>query len=457
VSLKTVHITNAYHPTSGGIRTFYNALLNAANDCRRRVRLIVPGPRDAVEQVGRFGRIYFVEARQAPVFDTRYRLILPGAYLLPRQSRIIRILEEERADLVEVCDKYALPYLAAILRKNWLPRVPRPVLVGLSCERMDDNIAAYCHAGSAARRFARWYIRNIYGPPFDFHIANSEYTAEELQSSLSDRPPDFIHVLPMGVDADRFSREHRDLDLRRRLLERAGGTVNSALLFYAGRLSPEKNAGLLLDALERLVVLKRSGWASERDYRLVLAGGGPWMDTLAAAAEARAPGRVLMLGPLEMCELARYYASADVFVHPNPREPFGIAPLEAMASGVPVVLPDAGGVLTYANRENAWLAAPDANSFALAIQEALERPEPARLDAARETALTFRWDRITRCCFALYDRLHGSFRARQSKAVGAAQHASTRLQRDAAAGCQATGLLSGVHGSNPVACSRSRT
>ena len=60
----------------------------------------------------------------------------------------------------------------------------------------------------------------------------------------------------------------------------------------------------------------------------------------------------------DRAELAKYYASADVFVHPNPREPFGIGPLEAMASRVPVVSPSAGGVLSYANPTNAWLAEP---------------------------------------------------------------------------------------------------
>ena len=61
--------------------------------------------------------------------------------------------------------------------------------------------------------------------------------------------------------------------------------------------------------------------------------------------------------------LADYYANADVFVHPNPKEPFGIAPLEAMASGVPTVAPDAGGILSYATDENAgWSSRRAQNS-----------------------------------------------------------------------------------------------
>lgn len=410
---KTLHITNAYHPTSGGIRTFYRALLAAANDRGRLMRLVVPGPDEDVEEVGRFGRIYYVRARPAPAFDRRYRLMLPGSYLPPSRGRLVKILEDEQPDLVEICDKYALFYLAALLRKGWMPKVPRPTLVGLSCERMDDNLAAYLHAGSPARRFTRHYIRHVYGPPFDYHVANSDYTADELRTSLWDRAPDFIHVCPMGVDADRFGPAHRDLLLRRSLLERAGGRSDSVLLFYAGRLSPEKNVGLLVDALARVARPMPHGATRPRDYRLVIAGDGPLSDSLAQEAARRAPGRLLMLGPVEGRELlARCYASADVFVHPNPREPFGIAPLEAMASGVPVVLPSAGGVLSYATRDNAWLAAPDAESFALQIRCAIEQPSQARLRAARDTALAHRWNHIADRFFALYDRLDDAFRGR---------------------------------------------
>src|SRR5690606_15753076 len=86
-------------------------------------------------------------------------------------------------------------------------------------------------------------------------------------------------------------------------------------------------------------------------------------------------GRITLLGHLDKAELANYYANADVFVHPNPREPFGIGPLEAMASGVPVVVPDSGGLLSYASDENAWVTEPSAASYAAAIREAVSDGE----------------------------------------------------------------------------------
>lgn len=80
-NLKLVHITNYYHKNSGGISAAYNRLLEAANRHRRLVRLIVPGETDSQEEIGEFGRIYFVKARQAPAFDKRYRMMLPFHYL----------------------------------------------------------------------------------------------------------------------------------------------------------------------------------------------------------------------------------------------------------------------------------------------------------------------------------------------------------------------------------------
>ncbi len=413
MAIKTLHLTNAYHATSGGIRTFYRALLTRANEEQRLLRLVVPGAVDGVEEVGSFGRIYTVKARPSPAFDSRYRLMLPGTYL-GRHGRIRKILEDEQPDLVEICDKYSLFYLAALLRKHWLADIKRPTLVGLSCERMDDNVAAYVSASGAGRSFSRAYMRHLYGPAFDAHIANSEYTAAELRRSLWDRPPDFVHVSPMGVEFTAFGPVHRDRQLRRRLLAQAGGAQDSILLFYAGRLSPEKNPGLLIEMLQHLQ--RPTAWDDRRDYRLVLAGDGPMTERFLSDASAKARHRVLWVGSIrDRAELARYYASADVFVHPNPREPFGIAPLEAMASRLPVVLPSAGGVLSYASSANAWLAEPDGASFAHAVRAATSRPDDARLSAAAETARHLDWSRVASRFFKLYEQLH---RRRQVVALG---------------------------------------
>ena len=147
--IKTLHITNAYHQNSGGISTFYCALLAAANEEWRLLRLVVPGQETKVEEFGAYGRIYHVRAPQAPFFDRRYRLLLPTTYLPLSRGQVLNILREEQPDLVEICDKYSVAWLAGLLRRRWLKGLPRPVLVGMSCERMDDNVGAFLTPGAA--------------------------------------------------------------------------------------------------------------------------------------------------------------------------------------------------------------------------------------------------------------------------------------------------------------------
>jgi len=115
------------------------------------------------------------------------------------------------------------------------------------------------------------------------------------------------------------------------------------------------------------------------NYRLVLAGDGILRASLEAEARRRFPGRASFLGHIQSrAELAKVFAGADVFVQTNPAEPFGIAPLEAMANGVPLVGPNSGGILTCATERNAWLVPPVANKFAAAVEACFDEEERAR-------------------------------------------------------------------------------
>jgi glycosyltransferase involved in cell wall biosynthesis len=78
-----------------------------------------------------------------------------------------------------------------------------------------------------------------------------------------------------------------------------------------------------------------------------------------------------------------------------------------MASGLPVVAPRFGGVLSYANEHNSWLAEPSGDCFADAVRQvfAKENARCAKVDAALRTAEEFSWPRVTARFFQLYDNL----------------------------------------------------
>lgn len=372
--LTSMHITNAFHPTSGGVRTVLRTLLRAGNSVGRRVILVVPGRRALVEDVGPLGRIYYVPATPAWFIDARYRIVMPWRYLLPAVEGIRQILAAEQPDIVDICDKHSLFYVAGLLRKGWISGVSRPTLIGTSAERFDDGVMMYVSDAARGRTFARWYMRAIYAPMFDFHVANSEYTADELRQALPEHRQHVIRVIHPCLPSAAFDTPTVGSS-REALLGMTGGGQRTRLLAYVGRLSREKNLDLLVEMLARLVDSETSD--GER-YHLLIAGDGAERERLLAARE-RTRGRLLLLGNLPGPVAVRHLlASVDVFVHPNPREPFGLGPLEALAAGVPVVAPNRGGVLSYADSTTAHIVEPTPDAFAAAVRDVIAWPAAAR-------------------------------------------------------------------------------
>jgi phosphatidylinositol alpha 1,6-mannosyltransferase len=132
-----------------------------------------------------------------------------------------------------------------------------------------------------------------------------------------------VHLWRRGVDVGRFHPGQRTAAIRRALAP--NGEV---LAGFVGRLAAEKEIGLL------------AGVSRLPGVRLVVVGDGP-----AAPALRRALPDAVFLGARHGAQLGRIYASLDVFAHTGPYETFGQAVQEAMASGLPVVAPAAGGPL----------------------------------------------------------------------------------------------------------------
>jgi len=269
---------------------------------------------------------------------------------------------------------------------------------------MDRNMALYLSRSRAALAFCRHYMKWLHFPMFDHHIAVSPLAAEELRVAARGHAVQRgVWVRPMGADCGLFCPTRRTAATRAWLERSAGAPEGSLLLLYAGRLAPEKNLQLLLDTMVRLEADEPG------TFHLVVAGDGPGRAEFERQCERLLPGAVRMLGYVrDRQRLAEIYANCDVFVHPNPCEPFGIAPLEAMASGLTLVAPDEGGVTCYAQSSNAWLTKPDATHFAAAVRAIAADPQATarRRAAARTTAEEFDWERVSDAFFDLYDQLH---------------------------------------------------
>jgi alpha-1,6-mannosyltransferase len=314
-------LTQSWSDVGGGVGTYLRHKRNHILErTPHRHLLIVPGPEDTVVEEGR-AITATVRSPRVPG-SPHYRLML-------RNGAVRDLLERFRPDLIECQDSYNLPWAAIGHRK----RYPETALVGgyftdfptVYVERPFSKVMGGALAGAAGRICYR-YCGQLYRK-FDAVFALSENGgATKLRSyGVED-----IGTVPLGVELGDFGPSRRDEKLRRSL----GVAEGQPLLIYVGRLDAEKKPHIVADAFRKLPY--------SLGARLVLLGEGPLRDEIAALKDPRihTPGFVR-----DRQDLARWLASADVYVSAMADETFGVSIVEAQASGLPVVGVAAGAMV----------------------------------------------------------------------------------------------------------------
>ncbi|RKN49675.1 glycosyltransferase family 4 protein [Micromonospora endolithica] len=251
---------------------------------------------------------------------------------VPTPGQLTGALLSHAPDVVHLASPFVLGARAATLAvRHGLPTVAV----------YQTDVAAYARAYRVGwGEAAAWRrLREIHNSA-QRTLAPSTRAAADLIANGVRR----IWLWRRGVDAERFRPTRRCADLRRTLAP--GGEL---LVGYVGRLAPEKRVDLL-GPISRLP-----------GVRVVVAGDGPDRRQL-----ERALPDVRFLGVRHGDDLARLYASLDVFVHTGPHETFGQTIQEALASGVPVVAPASGGPVDLVESGVTGLLVPPDDGAALA-------------------------------------------------------------------------------------------
>ncbi|MET7937379.1 glycosyltransferase family 1 protein [Streptomyces sp. NPDC005322] len=257
------------------------------------------------------------------------RLALPS-------RRLASAITSHKSDVVHLASPFVLGArgMTAALRL----RIPTVAVY-------QTDLGGYARTYLGAGENAAWRRIRAVHTAADRTLAPSTAAARDLDEHGVPR----VRLWPRGVDTERFQPARRDPDLRRRLAP--GGEL---IVGYVGRLAPEKNVELLAP----LCLLP--------GVRVVVVGDGPSEPALRAAM----PG-ARFLGRRTGGELARIFASLDVFVHTGPQETFCQTVQEAQASGVPVVAPAAGGPLDLVDHGRTGLLVPPGD--ATEVSEAVSR------------------------------------------------------------------------------------
>jgi alpha-1,6-mannosyltransferase len=354
MSLRIVRLANFVSPTSGGLRTALRHLGEGYAAAGHEPVLVVPGAAASDELTGQ-GRVITLPGPVVPGTG--------GYRVLVGRRRLARLLDSLKPDVLEVSDRTTLRWTGRWAAERGTPSVmvSHESLAGLL--RLwrtpgADRIADRLNAATAQ--------------VYDQVIATTGWAAAEFRRLGVGN----LVEVPLGVDLGRFHPGRRDPAFRTRWT--APGDV---LVVHCSRLSPEKRPELAIDALAALC-------AAGVPAVLVVAGDGPRQAALAARARGL-PVRFTGFVP-DRAAVAGLLASADVVIAPGPVETFGLAALESLASGTPVVV-NAASALPEVVGDAGIAAAGTGPAIAAAVRELLARPERERRASARARAERFGW------------------------------------------------------------------
>ncbi|MDO7868651.1 glycosyltransferase [Nocardioides jiangxiensis] len=364
--MRIAQLANFIGPASGGMKTAVAALGAGYVAAGAERLLVVPGPTDARE-----------ETPEGTVVQLRAPRVGGGYRLIVEPWRVIDALEQFGPTSVEVNDKSTLLPVARWARRNDVASVL------FSHERLDDMLAMRTGLDTSVKvSIGLW--NQVLVRQFDAIVVTSRYARREFGAAAAAVGTPVVQV-PLGVDLETFRPAVPPA--------RAGARLR---LVHVGRLSREKSPHL---AVATAVELHRRGVPVALDVY----GTGPHRDELeelAAGAPVTFHGHVA-----GRAELAARIAAADVALSVCPGETFGLAVLEALACGTPVVTARTGGASELIDAGSGAWGDADPASLADAVLRVASRPAAERRTASRARAERFPWSATTAAMVDLHASL----------------------------------------------------
>jgi alpha-1,6-mannosyltransferase len=381
--VKICDLTQFYSPLSGGVKRYVHEKLHwiQTKSLDDEHILVIPGAKTEV-MAGNRSRIYSI---RSPLVSrsSRYRALL-------NLRAIGEILERERPDIIESSDPYQVGWKAVSVGRSL--RIP---VVGFYHSHF-----AEAHLHGPARFLlpaARKYVRNLYN-----RFQATLVPSEQLARVLEDWGVRNVRTSRLGVNAETFS---PDPDDRAETRSSLGIPPDRKLLLYVGRLAQEKNTETLFAAFEILATRR------PHEFELLIIGSGPqWEKLRQLQAEI---GNVKWIQYCtDSIELARFYRSADLFVHPGIQETFGLVALESQACGTPVIgIRGSRMDQIILHEQESWALENTPEALANAIEEFCRKDlRAAGSVAAGAVAGHYSWPRVFDGVFCIYREVCANYR-----------------------------------------------
>lgn len=290
---------------------------------------------------------------------------------LPNMLQVKAELQSFKPDLIHV----ATPFNIGVCGLHYAKKLNIPI-VGSYHTDFDQYLEYYDlqFLSKVLWKYMHWFHK----PHRKIFVPSNE-TLEQLKRKGFSK----LRIWGRGVDCNLFHPNYSHDEVRDNYKIK-----EQFVLTYVGRLAPEKDIDTLMNITNQLPD------PIKNDVHWLIVGDGPSKEDM----KKHAPNNMTFAGYLKGPDLAKVYASSDLFIFPSPTETFGNVVLEALASGTPVIASNSGGVKNIVNQaKTGYLCEPkNVTEFQERIEELLLN-ETRRINMgkeARQYALTQTWDHI---------------------------------------------------------------
>ncbi len=365
--------TDSYLPSPGGVVTAVVNAKKALEDRGHEVIVIAPDP--GKEELREEGTIYF------PAWECRP---YPGYFVPIYPSNKMDVIKKLKPDIIHSQGQLIMGLRSMVVCRN----LNLPFVVSFNTMHTEalQHYSPFNLDSHVTEDLVWFYFRTL------LQRADAVITlTDSIGVELRRRAPRIkrMETIPIGIDTKRFNRDMDGSEIKSKL-----GLDGKKVVIHVGRLSHEKNIGLIIDAMRHM----------DDQTMLVLVGGGPAEEKL--RKKVRTMGlskKVVFAGYIPSEELSLYYAAADASVIASKFETQGLVVIEAMACGLPVAAINYRALKeAVEDGVNGRLFEDDPRSCAEAIMDCINADEKVRKNA-RETAEKHSIDANTDRLIELYE------------------------------------------------------
>ncbi|MBM9500007.1 glycosyltransferase family 1 protein [Leptospira sp. 201903071] len=302
-NFRIAFVTETYYPEINGVAKTLHKMVNDLVD--RGNDILLFRPRQGLRDQNNFREGY----REVLMAGCRIPLYSDMRFGFPAKRILKRHFKKERPDIVHVVTEGPLGW-SAVRAANDLG-----IPVVSDFRTNFHSYTQYYRVGFAGKLVER-YLRNLHNKT-KITLTPSKDVGEKLLEQRYDN----VQIVSRGIDTDLFHPSKRDSNLRKEW----GVSKDQLAVLYVGRIAAEKNIELSIQTFRKIQ-------ETNPNAKMVLVGEGPLKESL-----EKKNSDLIFAGLKKGEELAKHFASGDLFLFPSMTETFGNVVLEAMASGIALV------------------------------------------------------------------------------------------------------------------------